>query len=125
MLASSSPRAQELAKRLTAFMEEHVYPAEAVFERQLAEATDRWAELPITAELKAKAKAAKLWNLWLPKAHYEEGPDQSRLCAALRDHGALADRAGKLQLLGARHRQHGDADPVRQRRAEEALAAAA
>jgi acyl-CoA dehydrogenase len=54
-------------------MQEHVYPAEAVFERQLQEATDRWDELPITAELKKKAKAAKLWNLWLPKAHYEEG----------------------------------------------------
>ncbi len=73
MLAPSTPRAQELAKRLTAFMEEHVYPAEAVFERQLLQASDRWAELPITAELKAKAKAAKLWNLWLPKAHYQEG----------------------------------------------------
>jgi acyl-CoA dehydrogenase len=54
-------------------MEEHVYPAEIVFERQLSEASDRWAELPITTELKKKAKAAKLWNLWLPKAHYEEG----------------------------------------------------
>jgi acyl-CoA dehydrogenase len=73
MLASPSPRAQDLAKRLTAFMDEHVYPAEAVFERQLGEAKDRWSELPVTAELKAKAKAAKLWNLWLPKAHYEEG----------------------------------------------------
>jgi acyl-CoA dehydrogenase len=72
-MTASSPRAQELAKRLTAFMEEHVYPSEAVFERQLADASDRWAELPITADLKKKAKAAKLWNLWLPKAHYEEG----------------------------------------------------
>ena len=73
MLAPASPRAQDLATRLTAFMEEHVYPAEPVFERQLAEAKDRWDELPVTAELKAKARAAKLWNLWLPKAHYEEG----------------------------------------------------
>ena len=73
MLASSTPRAQELAKRLTAFMEEHVYPSETVFELQLREASDRWEELPVTAGLKAKAKAAKLWNLWLPKAHYEEG----------------------------------------------------
>jgi acyl-CoA dehydrogenase len=73
MLASPSPRVQDLAKRLTAFMEEHVYPAEAVFERQLREARDRWSELPVTAELKAKARAAKLWNLWLPKKHYDEG----------------------------------------------------
>jgi acyl-CoA dehydrogenase len=73
MPPSPSPRAQDIAKRLTAFMEEHVYPAEAVFERQLKEAKDRWEELPVTADLKAKAKAAKLWNLWLPKAHFENG----------------------------------------------------
>ncbi len=73
MLPSPSPRAQDIAKRLTAFMDEHVYPAEAVFERQLNEAKDRWSELPVTADLKAKAKAAKLWNLWLPKKHFAEG----------------------------------------------------
>jgi acyl-CoA dehydrogenase len=73
MLAPSTPRAQELAKRLTAFMDEHVYPAEAVFERELKNASDRWEELPVTAELKKKAKAAGLWNLWLPKAHFDEG----------------------------------------------------
>jgi acyl-CoA dehydrogenase len=72
-MLAPSPRAQDLAKRLTVFMEEHVYPAEAVFERQLKESRDRWSELPITTELKKKARAAKLWNLWLPKAHYEEG----------------------------------------------------
>jgi len=83
MIPPLSPHAQDLAKRLTAFMEEHVYPAEAVFERQLAEAKDRWSELPITAELKAKAKAAGLWNLWLPKKHYAEGlsnRDYAPLC---------------------------------------------
>jgi acyl-CoA dehydrogenase len=73
MLSQPSTRAQEIAKRLTAFMDEHVYPAEAVFERQLNEAKDRWSELPVTADLKAKAKAAGLWNLWLPKKHYAEG----------------------------------------------------
>jgi acyl-CoA dehydrogenase len=83
MIPPPSPRAQELAKRLTAFMEEHIYPAEAVFERQLAGAPDRWSELPVTAELKAKAKAAGLWNLWLPKKHYPEGlsnRDYAPLC---------------------------------------------
>ena len=69
----SSARPSDLAQRLTAFMEQHVYPAEPVFERQLADAADRWAELPVTAELKAKAKAAKLWNLWKPKAHGADG----------------------------------------------------
>jgi acyl-CoA dehydrogenase len=83
MIPPLSPHAQDIAKRLTAFMEEHVYSAEAVFERQLAEAKDRWSELPVMAELKAKAKAAGLWNLWLPKKHYPEGltnRDYAPLC---------------------------------------------
>ncbi len=73
MLTPSSPHTQEIATRLTAFMESHVYPAEAVFARELAEAKDRWNELPVTADLKAKAKAAGLWNLWRPKKHYADG----------------------------------------------------
>ena len=67
-----SPRTEDLAVRITAFMEEHVYPAEPVFERQLEAAADRWNELPIMTELKAKAKAAGLWNLFLPKRHFPD-----------------------------------------------------
>jgi acyl-CoA dehydrogenase len=67
-----SPRSEELAARITAFMEEHVYRAEPVFERQLEAAADRWDGLPVMAELKANAKAAGLWNLFLPKRHYPE-----------------------------------------------------
>jgi acyl-CoA dehydrogenase len=68
----TSPRTEELAARITAFMEEQVYPAEPVFERQLKAAADRWNELPVMTELKAKAKAAGLWNLFLPKQHFPE-----------------------------------------------------
>jgi acyl-CoA dehydrogenase len=67
-----SPRTEELAARVTAFMDEHVYPAEPVFERQLEAAADRWDALPVMAELKAKARAAGLWNLFLPKRHYPD-----------------------------------------------------
>jgi acyl-CoA dehydrogenase len=91
MIPPLSPRAQEIAKRLTAFMDEHVYPSEAVFERQLAEAKDRWSELPVTAELKAKAKAAELWNLWLPKNHYAEGLSN-------RDYAPLCEIMGRSPL---------------------------
>lgn len=69
MLQTPTPRSAELAARVKAFTEEHIYPAEPVFEHQLREAKDRWAELPIMAELKTKAKKAGLWNLWLPKAY--------------------------------------------------------
>jgi acyl-CoA dehydrogenase len=72
-LRTPSPRTEELAGRITAFMEEHVYPAEPVFARQLETAADRWDELPVMAELKAKAKAAGLWNLFLPKRHFPDG----------------------------------------------------
>ena len=46
-------------------MDEHVYPAEPIFFAQVAEG-DRWQPAPIIEALKAKAKAAGLWNLFLP-----------------------------------------------------------
>jgi acyl-CoA dehydrogenase len=71
-LRTPSPRAEELAERIAAFMEAHVYPAEPVFGHQLDAAADRWHELPVMAELKAKAKVVGLWNLFLPKRHYAD-----------------------------------------------------
>jgi acyl-CoA dehydrogenase len=64
-----TPRSADLAGRIGEFMAQHVYPAEAVFERQLNDG-ERWAEPPVVAELKHKARAAGLWNLFLPK-HYD------------------------------------------------------
>ncbi|MDP6351745.1 MAG: acyl-CoA dehydrogenase family protein [Alphaproteobacteria bacterium] len=63
-----TPKVKELQARVTAFMEEHVYPAEAVFERQLNESPTRWAIPPVMEELKVKARAADLWNLFLPES---------------------------------------------------------
>jgi hypothetical protein len=50
-----SPKVQQLRERLTAFMEEHVYPAESVFEQQVAEG-DRWQPTAIMETLKAEGK---------------------------------------------------------------------
>src|SRR6266481_9449856 len=72
MLPAMTPRTAELAKRISEFMEAYVYPAEPIFARELDAAADRWDELPVMAELKAKAKAAGLWNLFLPKRHYPD-----------------------------------------------------
>ena len=61
-------RTQDLRKRVLAFMEEHVYPAEATFAEQAqaaAAAGHRWERLPVTAELKAEARSRGLWNLFL------------------------------------------------------------
>jgi acyl-CoA dehydrogenase len=66
-----SPRTRELAEKLSAFMAEHVHPAEPVFERQLEDG-GRWSQPPVMEELKKKARAADLWNLFLPKRHYPD-----------------------------------------------------
>ncbi|ERJ19363.1 acyl-CoA dehydrogenase family protein [Salinisphaera shabanensis T35B1] len=82
MLALSK-QAEDLHARLLAFMDEHVYPAEPVYEKQHEEAEDRWAWPPIMEELKAKAKAEGLWNLFLPESDYGAGLsnyDYAHLC---------------------------------------------
>src|SRR6478609_6395116 len=61
MLLEPSARAGELGKRLAAFMDEHVYPNEAAYYRQIA-AGDRWQPVAIVEELKARARAEGLWN---------------------------------------------------------------
>ena len=72
MLFPLSPRAEELHQRVTAFMEENVYPAEHVFDTQLSELPTRWSIPPVMDELKAKAKAQGLWNLFRPKREYAD-----------------------------------------------------
>ena len=62
-----SDKVKDLQKRLRAFMDEHVYPNEQLAHEQLNEG-DRWQPLPIIEELKEKAKAADLWNLFLPES---------------------------------------------------------
>lgn len=62
-----SVRAVDLERRLTAFMDEHVYPNELTFQRQVAEG-DRWQPTRIVEELKARARAAGLWNLFLSES---------------------------------------------------------
>ena len=66
---SFSPRTQELQQRLGAFMAEHVYPAEQRYWDEIQANTaagKRWTPLQVIEELKPKARAAKLWNLFLP-----------------------------------------------------------
>jgi acyl-CoA dehydrogenase len=62
---------EKLQDTLLAFMDEKIYPAEPVFEEQLAALGDRWAwtQVPVLAELRAEARARGLWNLFLPGEH--------------------------------------------------------
>ena len=67
-----SPKVQELRGRLLAFMDEHVYPNEALFRQQIGEG-DRWSPPAILEELKPKARAQGLWNLFLPDSNCGAG----------------------------------------------------
>jgi len=66
-----SERTKALQARVSAFMAEHVYPAEPLYWQQLeanTQAGKRWTPLPVIEALKPKARAAGLWNLFLPES---------------------------------------------------------
>jgi acyl-CoA dehydrogenase len=71
-----SERTAALQARVQAFMAEHVYPAEQVYWQQLeanTQAGKRWTPLPVIETLKPKARAAGLWNLFLPESERGAG----------------------------------------------------
>ncbi len=75
-----SPKVRDLQKRLSAFMDEHIYPNEEVFDREVAANRARgnpWVPTVIIEQLKEKARAAGLWNLFLPES--ERGAGLSNL----------------------------------------------
>src|SRR5947208_6451327 len=72
MVFEHSDKVKDLERRVAAFMHEHVYPNEPVFRQQIAEG-DRWRPTPIVEALKDKARAAGLWNLFLPESEYGAG----------------------------------------------------
>ncbi len=63
-----SDKVKALQEKVAAFMDAHIYPNEDRYEREVANG-DRWQPSPIMEELKAKARAAGLWNLFLPGDH--------------------------------------------------------
>src|SRR5262249_42793068 len=71
MLFEYSPRVKELRQRLLAFMDEHVYPSESAYQEQIQ--AERWRPPPVVEKLKGKARAAGLWNLFLPDSAHGPG----------------------------------------------------
>jgi acyl-CoA dehydrogenase len=72
---SQSPRALSYMQRLSAFMQEHVLPAEPDYLAQLESRSDwtAWKQPPVMEALKAHARKAGLWNLFLPSRQYGAG----------------------------------------------------
>jgi len=71
-----SEKVQDLQRRLVAFMDEYIYPNEARFHAEVAENRAKgnaWIPTRVIEELKPKAKAQGLWNLWLPESEYGAG----------------------------------------------------
>lgn len=68
-----SPKVKALQKRLQEFMDAYIYPNEETYYNQLNSQGDRWQIPPIMEELKAKAKSAGLWNLFLPESERGAG----------------------------------------------------
>ena len=60
-----SPKVKELQERVSAFMDEQIYPNEEKMTAEIAEG-DRWQPIQLLEDIKAKAKAAGLWNMFLP-----------------------------------------------------------
>jgi acyl-CoA dehydrogenase len=75
-----SPKVRDLQKRLTAFMAEHIYPNEEVFDKEVEANRAKgnpWVPTAIIEQLKDRARAAGLWNLFLPQS--ERGAGLSNL----------------------------------------------
>ena len=66
-----SDKVKALAQRLRAFLDEHVYPNEQRYYAEIA--ADRWKPSRVIEELKPKARATGLWNLFLPDSEYGAG----------------------------------------------------
>jgi len=73
---SHSEKVRDLQERITQFMENHVYPAEPLYHKELEgnrRAGNPWQVTKVLEELKKKAKAADLWNLFLPHSEHGAG----------------------------------------------------
>lgn len=84
-------RTEQLRAQLSQFMDEHVYPAEAVLHEQVESADSPWAHPPVVEELKARARERGLWNLFLPGA---EGAGLTNL-----QYAPLAEISGRSPSL--------------------------
>jgi acyl-CoA dehydrogenase len=87
-----TPRMEEWRQRLTAFMDEHVYPAEAVYEQQMRSAGDPYFYPPVVEDLKAEARRRGLWNLFLPGERWGAG-------LSLLEYAPLAEITGRSPWL--------------------------
>src|SRR5437773_3993121 len=95
MLFEVSAKTEDLRRRLTAFMDEHIYPNEPAFHREKADG-DRWQPTRIVEALKSKARSAGLWNLFLPDSEYGAGLTNAEYAPLCEIMGRAADFAPEV-----------------------------
>jgi len=88
-----SEKSRQYQAQLKTFMNEHIYPNEHAYEEQLANSPSRFAALPLMDELKAKAREAGLWNLFIPPSLAKFG-DTDGLSNF--DYAPLAETMGRV-----------------------------
>ncbi|MEA2215021.1 MAG: acyl-CoA dehydrogenase [Solirubrobacteraceae bacterium] len=86
-----SQSCSEFKERLGAFMDEHIYPAESVYEQQLRDSGNPHYQPPVMEELKAEAREAGLWNMFLPDEEHGAGLSNS-------DYAPLAEMLGRSPI---------------------------
>jgi acyl-CoA dehydrogenase len=84
-----STKVVELLEQVRAFMDEHVYPNEALMHEQVE--LERWSTPPLMEELKSLAREQGLWNLFLPKSYGEYSPGLTNL-----EYAPLAEEMGRV-----------------------------
>jgi acyl-CoA dehydrogenase len=89
---SYSPKVEALRQKLNAFMEEHVYPAEPVYEEQMRAAGDPHYFPPVIDQLKKEARSLGLWNLFLPDTGHGAG-------LKVQEYAPLAEITGRSPFL--------------------------
>ena len=88
-----SERTMKLRREVEEFMDAHIFPNEDLYYEQLNEGESRWETPPILEELKAKAKSAGLWNMFLPES--ERGAGLTNM-----EYTPLCEIMGKVHFAG-------------------------
>ena len=104
-----SPKVDELRQRVAGFMDQYVYPAEKVAEEQIHAGGDPHREAPIVAEIRKRAKAEGLWNMFMPDEKHGKGLknwEYAPLCEIMgrsplgpRAFNCMAPDTGNMEIL--------------------------
>ncbi len=104
-----SPKVEDLRRRVAAFMNENVYPAEKLAEEQIHASGDPHRDAPIVTEIRKKAKAEGLWNMFLPDRRHAMGLknwEYAPLCEIMgrspigaRAFNCMAPDTGNMEIL--------------------------